>query len=130
MRMFKRLILLLLTLAFAGGSNACVAACARSLPVKVGASQSATCRHCISKPAEKTGKRIPGVPCRNCQNAVQDRMSGDRDAGFACGFDLWGSPCISGDEGMMDVARVFVTPRHLTHWPPGELLHHLCVLLI
>lgn len=123
MRRLYALIVMLLSLALAGGAQACVAVCN---PGKQPAERVTKC--CKSKAPEKSKAPSPEKKCPTCTSGGQDRMGAQK----AVTLD---APGLSGSveaivEVMGDAGLVVGVEGVGCHGPPGERLHRYCLLLI
>ena len=129
MRILQTLGAMILALSLAGGTHACLALCNAPLSKAVPA-PGMHCSHCTVK---QPLQQLPSdqSPCKSCINIDQDRISAADDAttqfDFAPATLLEIPTLISSDTNI----AFLEIPRPLNHHPPsGELLHHLCVLVI
>lgn len=119
----------MLALCLAGGTHACLALCNATLSKAV-AAPGMHCSHCMVKPPQQ---QLPSdqSPCKSCLNIDQDRISAGDDATPQCDFapaTLLEIPILISSDTIIAFLEI---PRPLNHHPPsGELLHHLCVLVI
>jgi hypothetical protein len=129
MRLFARIVAMFLALALMGGAQACVDICAQ--PAGHGATREVkTCPHCPPRGSDKTSAPVSQLPCKLCQGAVQDRVADEGVSPAVFNLDLACLPAIPAIQ-VTPVFQMGIAARSLpTHGPPGELLHHVCVLLI
>lgn len=123
MRRLYALIVMLLSLALAGGAQACVALCN---PGKQPAEKVTKC--CKSKAPEKSKAPSPEKKCPTCTSGGQDRMGAQKTVTLD-------APGVSGSVGAVVDAEIhegLVVGVEAVgcHGPPGERLHRYCLLLI
>ncbi len=129
MRILRTLGAMILALSLAGGAHACLALC--NAPLSKAVATAAThCSRCVVKQPQR---QLPPdhSPCKSCLNIDQDRISAGDDAtsqfDFAPATLLEIPALISSDTNI----AFLEIPRLRNHHPPsGDLLHHLCVLVI
>src|SRR4051794_11094786 len=119
-----RLVSMLLVLTLGGGAQACIASCAN--PAAVAAkTQKPTCHRC-----EKASHKAPEAPCQRCQLAAQDRAVADGNSVAIPAPDLIGAMLPELSQSHSICQGLPVSPRGVTHGPPGDLFHQFCLLLI
>jgi hypothetical protein len=125
MLVMSRLVSLLLVLTLGGGAQACIASCANPAPAAAAKVQKPTCHRC-----EKNSHKAPEAPCPRCQLAAQDRAVADGNAVAIPAPDLFGAALPEVSQELSFCQLLPVSPRGVTHGPPGDLFHQFCLLLI
>jgi hypothetical protein len=123
MRGTGRILVGFLVICLIGGAQACLALCA--VPASTSSAKS-SCGHCAGK------SQIPAPkeePCKHCHVISQENWGTPAHA-FNFQLDCPSVPLLISSPATVPMDHAAASLPAMTHAPPGERLHHVCLLLI